>query len=118
MNRKIKKLIDELVIEEKEIAAFDELLGMGKEAVPYIILHMDDYRELPIKYAMVIDDSPDAFEEWLHYGPKLVIDTLEIVVDKLSKTSFGFIHNGGTNEERQRTLNGWRIYLYYLYCNV
>lgn len=115
MDRKIKGLIGELVIPEREMAAFDELLKIGKEAVPYIILHMDDYRELPIKYAMVIDDSPDAFEEWVHYGPKLVIDMLGIVLGKLTKASFGFIYNGGTNEERQRTLNGWRIYLYYHY---
>jgi hypothetical protein len=115
MDRKIKRLIDELVIEERETAAFEELSSMGLGAVPYIILHMDDFRELPIKYAMVIDESPDGFEEWFHYGPKTVIDMLNIIVNQLTRTSFGYILNGGTNEERQRVLDGWRIYLYYLF---
>jgi hypothetical protein len=118
MDRKIKGLIDELVIEERETEAFEELLIMGRGAVPYIILHMDDFRELPIKYARVIDESPDAFdafEGWVHYNPKTVIDMLGIIVNKLAKTNFGYIWNGGTNEERQRVLNGWRIYLYYLF---
>jgi hypothetical protein len=114
MDRKIKGLIDELVVEERETAAFNELIMMGRDAVPYIILHMDDYRELPIKYARVIDESPDAWEEWVHYNPKTVIDMLGIIVNKLARTNFGYIWNGGTNEERQRVLNGWRIYLYYL----
>lgn len=114
MDRKIKGLVDELVIEEREMAAFEELLMIGRDAIPYIILCMDDYRELPIKYVRIIDDSPDAWEEWVHYGPKLVIDMLSILSGQLSRASFGFIHNGGTNEERQRALDGWRIYLYYL----
>jgi hypothetical protein len=113
MDRKIKGLIDELVIEERETEAFEELLMMGKDAVPYIILHMDDFRELPIKYARVIDESPDAWEAWVHYNPKTVIDMLGIILNKLARTNFGYIWNGGTNEERQRVLNGWRIYLYY-----
>jgi hypothetical protein len=114
MNRKIKRIIDELVIEEREMAAFDELLAMGREAVPYIILHMDDYRELPIKYARVEINDPDWWESMAQYSPKLVIDTLEIVLTGLTKVNFGYTWNGGINEERRRILDGWRIYLYYL----
>jgi hypothetical protein len=119
LDRKIKGLIDELTVPERELAAFDEIIMIGPNAVPYIILHMDDYRELPIKNVTIINDNPDAWEGWVNYGPDLVIDALEIILSELTATNFGYTYNGGTNEERQRILDGWRIYLYYLiYSNL
>jgi hypothetical protein len=113
MDRKIKGLIDELIIEEKEMAAFDELLKIGRNAVPYIILHMDDYRELPIKYARLTNDHPDAWESIVQYRPELIIDTLQIILLDLTGNSFGHTWTDGTNAERQRALDGWRVFLYY-----
>jgi hypothetical protein len=111
----IKNLIDKLADKEWEMSAFDELIMAGRESIPYIILHMEDYRELPIKYARLIDDSPGTWEGIVQYSPDLVIDALTIVLSELtSGISFGTLRNGDcTNEERQRVLNGWRIYLYY-----
>jgi hypothetical protein len=110
---KIKGLIDDLTIYEKEMVAFDEIIAMGREAVPYIIVYMNDYRELPIKYARLFIDDPDWFEDIIQYSPELVIDTLGVILMGLVQTHFGNTWNNGTNEERQRALDGWRIYLYY-----
>jgi hypothetical protein len=118
MDRKIKGCIDELVIEQKEMTAFDELLMMGVSAVPYIISHMDDYRELPIKYARLFIDDPDWFESMVQYGPELVIDTLGVILMGLTRENFGRIWSNSTNEERQRALDGWRIYLYYYFSRT
>jgi hypothetical protein len=114
MNRRVKRLIDELAIEERELTAFDELRMIGMEAVPYIILHMDDYRELSIKHAEVEIIYPDTWESIAYYGPELVIDMLGIILGRPTMNNFGHTWSDGTNEERQRMLDGWRIYLYYL----
>jgi hypothetical protein len=119
MDYKIRALIDKLTDRQNELAAFDELIALGPEAVPYIILYMDDFRELPIKHVRLTADSPDAWEEHVYYGPYLVIDMLAIALSELTKTNFGFISNGddATAQTRQRALDGWRIYLYYLADN-
>jgi hypothetical protein len=117
MDRGIKGRIDELTNVEREFFAFDEIIIIGEDAVPYIILNMEDYRELPIKYACINDDSPDAWEAIKQYGPSLVIDMLSIALYSITKVDFKNIFNGYSvrNEDRQRALDGWRIYLYYRY---
>jgi hypothetical protein len=115
MDHKIKRLIGELIIEQKETAAFEELRMMGRDAVPYIILYMDDYRELPIKNIQLENNCLDAWEDTIYYRPELVIDMLGLILNELTKSNFGQTWADGTNEERQRSLDGWRIYLYYTY---
>ena len=72
---------------------------------------MDDRRPLPDPRISLRNKSPDAFEGIRHYGPKQVVDALAAILNQVTGQHFGFIENGATDEERTRTIQGWRKFL-------
>ena len=112
---KVKKLIENMLVESKATGAYTELEKLGFQAVPAIICQMDDQRELAVKHITLKNKSPQAWEAMRHYSPELVVDVLEAILNQVTGNSFGSIHNGGTEEERANTVNGWRIYLWHLF---
>jgi hypothetical protein len=74
---------------------------------------MDERRPLPIPQISLENRSPNAFEGIAHYGPKLVVDAMAVLLEAMSGESFGTIANGGSERERAATVDSWRIYLYY-----
>lgn len=111
----VKSLIEDMLITSKATAAYAKLEKMGIQAVPATICLMDDRRELAVKGISLENKSPKAWEAMRHYGPEVVVDVLEAILNQTTGKSFGFIHNGGTEEERASTVNGWRIYLWHLF---
>ena len=75
---------------------------------------MDDRRALTNPTISLVNHSPDAFEGIRHYGPKVMVDALVAVLNQVTGESFGFIYNGGTTQERDAAVRGWRIYLDHL----
>ena len=112
---KVKKLIENMLVESKATGAYTELEKLGFQAVPAIICQMDDRRELAVKGISLENKSPQAWEAFRHYSPELVVDVLEAILNQITGKSFGSIHNGGTEDERANTVNGWRIYLWHLF---
>ena len=99
-------------------SSFKRLLNFGENGVPYIILHMHNFNELPINSITLENRSPNAFEGYRHYGPELVIDALDAILNQITGEYFGNIVNGEATEEmRLSVLNGWRIYLFKLMNN-
>jgi len=98
-------------------ALFEQLISLGPDAVPAIIMQMDDRRPLAISQISLVNDFPGAFESLRHYGPRQVVDALEAVLNDITGQTFGGIHNGGTGEERAKAVRGWRIYLDHLRTN-
>jgi hypothetical protein len=99
-----------------EHISFRKLEAMGENAVPYIILLLDNFEKLPIKSISLTNKSEGAFEGMRHYGPELVIDALTAILNQITGEAFGTIYNGDAGqEERILALNGWRIYLYKIY---
>jgi hypothetical protein len=92
-------------------ALFDQLIALGDEAVPAIIMQMDDQRPLAASQISLVNKFPGAFEGIRHYGPDLIVDALEAVLNDITGESFGGIYNGGSSEERAKAVRGWRIYL-------
>jgi hypothetical protein len=111
----VKSLIEDMLIASKATAAYAKLEKTGIQAVPATICLMDDRRELTVKGISLENKSPQAWEAMRHYSPKLVVDVLEAILNQITGKSFGTIHNGGTEEERANTVNGWRIYLWHLF---
>jgi hypothetical protein len=109
----VKALIEKMLHERTEAAAFQKLEQMGQAAVPSMIRLMDDRRLLPIPQISLENRSPNAFEGIAHYGPKLVVDAMAVLLEAMSGESFGTIANGGSERERAATVDSWRIYLYY-----
>jgi hypothetical protein len=72
---------------------------------------MDDRRVLSDPHISLRNKSPQAFEALRHYGPVQVVDALAAILNQLTGQDFGFIYNGGTDEERIRTVQGWRKFL-------
>ena len=109
----VKRLIQDLTIGRKQLDNFNTLEQLGEEAVPAIIYLMDDFRKLPIK-RISLENPPGFFELQRHYSPERVVDALAAILNQITGTGFGtMIYNGASNKERQRTIDGWRIYLHY-----
>ncbi len=101
--KRVKKLIEKSLKRKYQQSSFDEITKLGKPAIPYIILLMDDYRSLPNRTTM----SPN----FLHYGPEVVADELSTILSFLTNKNLGSIYNGGSARERKNTINAWRVYL-------
>jgi hypothetical protein len=96
---------------EKQQALFDRLVAKGPPAVPAIVGLMDDRSRLPVPMISLDNNSPSAFEGRRLYGPKLMVDALAAVLNQITGENFGFIYNGGSEEERRNAVVGWRDYV-------
>lgn len=101
---------------DDEARVYRRLEALGSPAVPAIVAHMDDRRSLRRGSISLANRAPGSFEGLRHYRPKLVVDALAAVLAQITGRSFGFIENGGTNEERQKVVAGWRVYAASLDC--
>jgi hypothetical protein len=116
LNNDIRNIINNITNRRMQQDCFKRLENYGNIGIPYIILFLDDFRELPIKSISLDNNFPGAFEGTRHYGPYLVVDALAAILNQITGENFGFIYNGDDtfDEERKQCVNGWYIYLYYL----
>ena len=114
LHQEVKRLIDATTNKETQAETFSQLIELGFRAVPAIITLMDDRRDLGEHSISLPNRSPYAFEALRHYGPELVVDAMAAILNQMTGQDFGSIHNGGSEQQRQDTINGWRIYLYHL----
>lgn len=98
-------------------ALFNRLVALGDDAVPAIIMQMDDTRPLAESEISLVNDFPGAFEGVRHYGPDLIVEALDAILNDITGENFGSIVNGETTAERTRAVRGWRIYLDHLRTN-
>ena len=110
---KVKALIEAMTHEKSEQQAFAGLEALGIQAVPSIIRLMNDRRRLPIPGIMLRNKARNAFEGARQYRPDVVVDAVAAILNQLVGESFGFIYNGASQRERQREVNGWRVFLQY-----
>ena len=96
---------------------FDRLITFGPEAVPAIIMQMDDDRPLAHSQISLVNDSPAAFEGLRHYGPDVLTEALAAVLNQITGEHFGFIYNGAGEAERRHVVTAWRVYLDHLESN-
>ena len=111
IDKRVAVLIKRMLNAKTEQKAFSDLEALGCPAVPAIIRLMDDRRVLPDPRISLSNKSPQAFEAVRHYGPVQVVDALAAILNQLTGQDFGFIYNGGTDEERTRTVQGWNKFL-------
>jgi hypothetical protein len=115
---KVQALIARLgqVSGDQQQRVFDQLLELGKNAVPAIIAQMDVRRPLRTRAISLANHSPEAFEQVRHYAPEQVVDGLDAVLNQITGASFGSIQNGGSIRQRDATVAGWRVYAADLAC--
>jgi hypothetical protein len=116
LNKNIGNIIKNITNRRSQQNGFRRLENYGSGGIPYIIVFLDDFRQLPIRSISLENNFPGAFEGIRHYGPYLVVDALAAILNQITGENFGFIYNGDdtSDEERRQCINGWYIYLYYL----
>jgi hypothetical protein len=88
---------------------FRELEALGRDAVPAIIAQLDDRTPLAHRQISLVNHFPGAFEALRHYGPVLVVDALDAILNQI--TGFGgSIVNGGSERQRRNAVEMWRVY--------
>jgi hypothetical protein len=103
------------VKEKSEHRAFADLEALGCSAVPAIIKHIDDRRELPDKNISLRNKSPDAFESMRYYGVERVVDALNTILNQMTGETFGWVDahkdEPTKDSERAKVVRGWRDWL-------
>ncbi len=95
----------------KHTQIYRELERLGMPAVPYIIKYMDDRRSLPYRYiALSNAGAKNSFEAIRQYTPEKVVDALAAILNQITGERFGTIYNGATENERDRSVAGWRAW--------
>lgn len=109
---KVQQLIAATADSKKQQWAFRELQALGQDAVASMIMLMDDRRPLPVE-KITLKNPPGHWEAVRHYRPEVVGDALNAILNQITGESFGPIHGGASETERQATVSGWRIYLHH-----
>lgn len=104
----VKMMVDRATQPGEAQAIYNTLIGLGVEAMPAIIKHMDDARRLAIRKITL---EPMAGGEGLiHYGPDVVTDVMSIVLTRITGQDLTQIYNGGTTRQRQAAVRIWKVY--------
>jgi hypothetical protein len=70
---------------------------------------MDDRRPLAHKEISLSNEGLHVFEGFRHYGPELVVDAVDAILDQIDGHG-GSIVNGGSERGRRNAVAAWRIY--------
>ena len=108
----VKLLIKEMLDKKSANQAYIDLEKLGNKAVPYIIMQMNDYRELGQKSISFQNRSLNMFEGIVHYSPQKVIDLLSILLNRIENENFYVeLANGGSEIQRKNVIKAWITWL-------
>jgi len=112
LNGKVKLLIEQLLDPNTQQSAVDKLVNLEPEATAYIIMNMDDYRELPDKTITLVNKSPNAFEAHRFIGVRKVADALsEILTQREGKFFINKSIKDITDNDRKKDIYSWKKWL-------
>ena len=109
--QEVKNLLNAVTRKADARRALDKLEALGTNAVPALILLMDDRRSFSLGTLALENKSKNAFEAFRQYGPKQIVDAVAAILNQITGESFGAIYSGGTETARAHEVEGWRIYL-------
>jgi len=116
LNRKVKLLIEQLLNKNTQQSAVDSLINLEPSATPYIIMNMDDYRQLPDRTITLVNKSPNAFESHRFAGVRKVTDALsEILSQREGKVFTRLSIDDITDKDRAKDINAWKSWLFNRY---
>jgi len=101
---------------DRQYAIFRKLEGLGKAAVPAIVMQMDDRRPLAVHQIELESNYPGAFEGIRHYSPEVVADALANILNQVEGPVFDNILSGGPEVARRSAIDAWRVYVADLLC--
>jgi hypothetical protein len=109
----VRREVEALVRARPETKArrFRSLIHRGWDAVPAMIVLLDDDRDVPRGSIEVSVRAPNAFESVAHYEPRTVFEVLDLVLSEITDVSFGMPF--GEEVVHDRVVGGWRAFLGY-----
>jgi hypothetical protein len=111
--KEVERLLKSVEDVASQRKAFSRLEALGKEGVPAIVAHMNDFRELPMS-AISLRNSPGHWEAVRHYSPDKMVDALAAILNQVTHRSYRSIYNGGSDRERKACINAWRVHLHHI----
>lgn len=109
---KVSTLISKMLDKQTASKAYADLEQLGRKATPYIIMQMEDFRELLVISISLKNKNRDAFEGIRHIGVKKVVDVLSEILTQLEGKRFYYIANDEkSDEDRKRDIYAWREWL-------
>jgi hypothetical protein len=108
MGKRVASLVDATTRKSSEAQAFARLGSLGNDAVPYLVGHLGDMRELPVKQLSLANNAQGAFEGVRQYAPEVVHDGLSAVLNQITGKSFEFVYNGSNPAERESDRRQWQ----------
>lgn len=112
LQRRVRELVARLGGRPDDVAqALEDLLGMGREAVPCVVCELEGAREAIAVRSVRVSAGRGALEGYAHYTPEEKVDLLDLVLTSATGVSFGSIVNGATPAQRERAIRGWWVYL-------
>lgn len=106
----MKQLLATVQTPETQRKAFRQLESVTWDAVPALVKLMGDRRPLPEPSISIVNKFPGAFEGLRHYHAQLMVDALAALLNDITGQSFGDLSDiDNTEEDRKRTVDGWRI---------
>ena len=100
---RVQTLINEMLDPNKATNAYAKLGKLGKESVPYIVLQMDDFRELPVKN-MIVNNNKKIEVTY-------VTDALAVVLTKLTNTQISRNIIGTKVGDKVSNIYRWRHFI-------
>lgn len=115
--REVTELIAQLGVVDGsgQQRAFERLEALGPSAIPAIVAQMDVRRPLTLRQISLTNHAADAFEEMRHYGPELVVDALDAILNQLAGQG-GSLVNGGSDRQRDAAVATWRVFVADIAC--
>lgn len=105
----VKLLIKEMFVKESAAMAYNKLSLLDSNAVPALVCNLDNRQQLPLQ-TLIFSKMPGFT---IQYHPKVAIDALAAILNKITEENFGRIYNGGSERERDQLLWSWRVWLGY-----
>ena len=110
IDKTVRSIIERMLNKDTAIDAYKEMESLGFKAVPYIIKHLNDTRELPVKRITLENKSPKAFEALRHYNVNNVIEVLSAILNQMTGSYFYYLKRGKT-DRHQYEIAAWKIWL-------
>lgn len=108
----VKQLLDNLTIKAKQDQAWDKLMKLKEDQLPFLVKYMNDTRPLN-NFNIAIELPAPAFESIVHYSPPTVLDAVSILLNHKAQVNLRCLPAGGSAAERTATLESWEIWAVY-----
>ena len=112
LENKVSLLISKMLDEQTANRAYADLEKLGREATPYIIMQMTDFRQLPVTSISLKNKNRNSFEGIRHIGVKKVADVLSEILAQLEGKRFSYFpYDERSDDDRKRDIYEWREWL-------